>query len=76
MSITLEKPLVLDLINFKLRYINNEKKIILDRWKEDNTDDFLQKARDGRLEEAENDAIELRQLLLEEDRLRKVLKSI
>ena len=75
MSVTLEKPLARELINFKLRYIVKEIDEILDRWNEKSIDSFLQKAKDGRLEEAENDAIELRQLLLEEEKLRKILET-
>lgn len=76
MSITLDKPLAMELINFKLNYLTKEINNILDHWKEDTIESFLQKAKDGRLEEAENDAIELKQLVAEEEKLRKLVESI
>ena len=74
MSINMDKPIAKDLINFKLRHIMTEIDIILKYWNEENTDLFLQKAREGILEEAENDAIELRHLLQEEKKLRSLLE--
>ncbi len=76
MSITLDKPLVKDLVNFKLNYLTKEINKILEHWEEDTIDSFLQKAKDGRLEEAENDAIELKQLMVEEEKLRKLIESL
>jgi hypothetical protein len=75
MSISLDKSIVSDLINFKLRFITNEIELILVRWNESSIDDFLDKARDGTLKEAENDAIELKQLLIEEKKLRSILQN-
>lgn len=75
MSITLDKPLAVELITFKLSYITKEIDTILKRWNEDVIEMFLEKAKDGRLEEAENDAIELKQLMIEEEKLRNLLKS-
>ena len=66
----------MELINFKLNYLAKEINKILEHWREDTIESFLQKAKDGRLEEAENDAIELKQLVTEEEKLRKLLKSI
>lgn len=76
MSITLDKPLAKDLINFKLNYLTKEINKILEHWQEDTIESFLQKAKDGRLEEAENDAIELKQLVLEEEKLRTLIESL
>ena len=76
MSITLDKPLVKDLVNFKLNYLTKEINKILEHWEEDTIDSFLQKAKDGRLEEAENDAIELKQLMVEEEKSRKLVESL
>ena len=76
MSITLDKPLAKDLINFKLNYLTKEINKILEHWGEDIIESFLQKAKDGRLEEAENDAIELKQLVAEEEKLRKLIESL
>lgn len=76
MSITLDKPLAVELITFKLSYITKEIDTILKRWNEDVIEVFLEKAKDGRLEEAENDAIELKQFMVEEKKLRTLLESI
>ncbi len=75
MSITLDKPLAVELITFKLNYIKKEIDSILEHWNEDVIEIFLEKSKDGRLEEAENDAIELKQLMLEEEKLRNLLKT-
>ena len=75
MSISLDKSIVSDLINFKLRFITNEIESILIRWNESSVDDFLDKAKKGQLLEAENDAIELRQIIIEEKKLRSILQN-
>ena len=76
MMIRLEKPVVLELINFKLKYIVFEIDKILAEWKETSIEEFLAKAKDGRLENAENNAIELRQLIFEEKKLRTLLSNM
>lgn len=65
-----------ELITYKLRQIQAEIEEILARWNETSAEQFLQKARDGRHENAENDAIDLRQLLLEEEKLQALLNKI
>ena len=65
-----------ELITYKLRQIQAEIEEILARWNEASAEQFLQKARDGRYENAENDAIDLRQLLLEEEKLQALLNKI
>ena len=75
MSVTLDKPLAIELINFKLNYIVKEIENILNHWNEDTIEIFLEKAKDGRLKEAENDAIEMKQLVVEEEKLRRLLDT-
>ena len=69
MSVTLDKPLAIELINFKLNYIVKEIENILNHWNEDTIEIFLEKAKDGRLKEPENDPIEMKQLEVEEEKL-------
>ena len=76
MTVILEKEVAEDLITYKLRRIQGVISEILDRWNETIVESFLEKARDGSLSESENDAIDLRQLLLEEKKLVQLLKNI
>lgn len=76
MTVSLEKEVVEQLITYKLRRIKGLIDDILSRWNESSADSFLRKARDGTYSEAENDGIELRQLLLEEEKLQKLLESL
>ncbi len=75
-SIPIEKEVVEELITFKLNRIETLIQEILKRWNEDATNVFIEKARNGTYHNAENDAIELRQLLLEEEKLHNLLKKI
>lgn len=76
MKVYMEKDVAEDLISFKLRNIQEQINKILKRWNETNASVFLKKAKNGTYSEAENDAIDLKQLLLEEQKLRSLLKSI
>ena len=76
MSDSTENPIVKELVTFKLNYITSEIEKILDRWNEVNIDDFLEKTKDGRIEEAENDAIDLKQLILEKNKLDNFYKTL
>jgi hypothetical protein len=62
-SIPVEKELLEELIDFKLRFLYEEIDKILNKWKYEESSKFLQDARDGTIEEAEDDAITLRHLL-------------
>ena len=75
-SIPIEKEVVEELITFKLNRIDTLIQDILKRWNEDSTTVFIEKARNGTYQNTENDAIELRQLLLEEKKLQNLLKKI
>lgn len=74
--VTVEKNLVEDLARFKLNRVRDLINDILTRWKESSASSLIEKARDGTYENAENDAIELRQLLLEEKKMQDFLASI
>lgn len=76
MKVSLEKDIVEELIGYKLRNIKNFISNILSRWNEESAEVFLEKARDGTYPEAENDAIDLRQLLLEEKKLIELLDNL
>ena len=76
MSVAIEKPIAIELINFRLQAIILEIEFILNRWNESDPGEFLRKSSVGIFEEAENDAIELKQLLLEEKKLIDLLSRI
>ena len=75
-EITLEKSKALDLAQFKLHFIRDAISNILKRWNEDSAQKFLEKAKDGTYSEAENDAIDLHQLLTDEQDLLALIKRI
>jgi len=68
-SIPDEKELLKELIDFKLSFLHDEIDKILNIWNYEESSKFLQDARDGTIEEAEDDAITLRQFLHERDEL-------
>jgi hypothetical protein len=68
-SIPVEKELLKELIDFKLSFLHDEIDKILNIWNYEESSKFLQDARDGTIEEAEDDAITLRQFLHERDEL-------
>lgn len=76
MDIGLKKEVAEELITYKLRRIQILIEEILSRWNETSAQQFLQKAKDGRHENAESDAITLKQLLLEEEKLQTLLSDI
>lgn len=76
MDVSLKKEVAEELITYKLRRIQSIIEDILTRWKEKSIEEFLQKAKEGILQEAENDAIELKQLVSEEEKLQNLLKKL
>lgn len=68
-SIPVEKELLEELIDLKLKFLYDEIDKILNKWKYDESSKFLQDARDGTIEEAEDDAISLRHLLDQREEL-------
>ena len=65
-----------ELITFKLQHLQNLMRSILEKWKEENSEDFISKARSGELKDAEMDAISMRQLLADYDRLKNIYDSV
>jgi hypothetical protein len=61
--ISVKKELVEDLVDFKLKIITEEINRILTKWKINSIDRFLKDARKGKLSEAEDDAIDLTNLV-------------
>ncbi|TXT59551.1 MAG: hypothetical protein BAJALOKI3v1_1050001 [Promethearchaeota archaeon] len=76
MSVSIEKETAKELITFKLSHIQKEIHSILNKWEENNSDDFISKAKSGALENAEMDAISVRQLVADYKRLKDLLESI
>jgi hypothetical protein len=67
--ISVEKAVLEDLVNHKLRSVIEDMDLILKTWKSPNADQFLEDARNGTLRNAEDDAVVLRNLLDEQERL-------
>jgi hypothetical protein len=63
--IRVKKETLEELIDYKLRFLRKEINRILEKWDYTDPKLFLKHARDGTIEEAEPDAITLRQLLKE-----------
>ena len=76
MKVSIEKHTAEDLIGYKLRNIKALITNILNRWNEESAEEVLRKAKDGSYSEAENDAIDLKQLLLEEKKLTELLEHL
>jgi len=76
MKVDMDKEIAEDLISYKLRNIQEHIAKILKRWNETNASTFLEKAKDGMYSEAENDAIDLKQLLLEEKKLKNLYNTL
>ena len=76
MTVSLEKDIAIDLLEFKLRHIQELLEEILKTWKENNVERFLEKTRSGELEEAEMDAITVEQLLIDIGKYRKILENL
>jgi hypothetical protein len=68
-SIPVEKELLEELIAFKLNFLFEQIDKILNKWKYEESSKFLQEARNGTIEEAEDDAITLRHLLDQREEL-------
>ena len=61
-KIKVDKEFLLELVDSKLKVLQEEIQEILDRWKYSSIDQFLSDAREGSIEEAEDDAICLQNL--------------
>lgn len=76
MNVSIERETAKELITFKIQHIQDLINSILDKWKEENSDDFISKAKSGELENAEMDAITMRQLIADHKRLKELLDSV
>ncbi len=76
MNVSIERDTFEELITFKLQYIQDLIRSILKKWNEENSDDFIKKAKTGELENAEMDAISMRQLIADNNRLKKTFDSV
>lgn len=67
--VSVEKEILEDLINHKLRYLREDIMGILKKWNYQSAEPFLKDARSGKIRNAEDDAVVLRNLLDEQDSL-------
>ena len=74
-TIPVKKELLEELVDLKLKYLQDKMENILDKWNYESPDKFVQDARDGTIEEAEMDAITLRHLLDQREELFNLKKS-
>ena len=70
--VSVDEELLMNLLDYKLNHLKKEIDRILNKWNYTSSTEFLKHAKDGTLSEAEMDAIDLKQLLLEEKRLNKL----
>lgn len=75
-QVKLDKALAEDLITSKLRILKQHIDEILVRYNESSSKDFLEKTRNGIYKNAEDDAVELRQLLLDYTKLQEILNNL
>ena len=75
MTITLDEDIAIDLIETKLQLLDDEITTILQKWSKDTIDDFLEAARTGIIEEAEDDAIDMTNLRDRRDEFSKLLDN-
>jgi hypothetical protein len=76
MTVELNQDTAKELISFKLTHLSKLIDEILAKWDQDNTEDFIKRTKSGELEDAEMDAISLRQLDADYHRLKQLLFSI
>ena len=67
--ISVEKDFLLDLLSSKLHIIRQEMNKILKKWNYKSVEKFISDSRTGVLEEAEDDAVCLRGLIYEQNKL-------
>jgi len=75
-QVKLDKSLAEDLITSKMRLLQQYINEILNRWNETSSKEFLEKARMGAHENAEEDSIELRQILADYTKLQEILNNL
>ena len=74
-NISVKKEFLEELVDLKLKFLHAEIEKILTKWDYKDSEKFLQNTKDGTVEEAEPDAIMLRQLLKDRDELFKYKSS-
>ena len=75
-QVKLDKSLAEDLITSKMRLLQQYINEILSRWNETSSKQFLEKAKTGAHENAEDDVIEMRQLLADYTKLQEILNKL
>jgi len=75
-QVKIDKEIAEDLLTSKLRILQEYINSILTRWKESSTKFFLEKAHIGEYENAEEDAVELRQLLFDYSKFQELLNDL
>ena len=75
-QVKLDKSLAEDLITSKMRLLQQYINEILESWNETSSKEFLEKAKTGIHENAEDDAIELRQILADYTKLQDILNEL
>jgi len=75
-QVKLDKSLAEDLITSKMRLLQQYINEILNHWNETSSKEFLEKAKTGIYEEAEDDAIELRQNLADYSKYQEILRNL
>ncbi len=73
--ISVDKEFLEDLVDLKLKFLNDEIEKILTKWNYQIPSKFLKDAADGTIEEAEDDAITLRHLIDQREELLKLKAS-
>ena len=68
-TIPVKKELLEELVDLKLKFLDEESEKILNKWNYKAPLKFLQDAKDGTIEEAEDDAITLKHLLDQREEL-------
>ena len=68
-TIPVKKELLEELVDLKLKFLIDEIEKILQKWRYENPSVFLDDAKNGTLEEAEEDAITLKHLLSQREEL-------
>jgi hypothetical protein len=71
-SCTIEYELLEELVDFKLHHLIHEVNEIIEKWGYGDAIKFMEDARNGTLQEAEIDAISLRQLLADREKLEQI----
>ncbi len=74
--VSVDEELLRNLLDFKLSRLKEEIDQMLSKWNYISSTEFLKHAKDGTLSEAEMDAISMRQLLADCDRLKNIYDSV